>query len=172
MPNEKTFTQEEVREIVDKMARTLAMLYYYLGREVVDEFGSAGEEAIRQAIHKYGEARGLKIKEEVLSRGLPLTVQNLSQFYDLPLPLAWVSEKIRSEENYLEKKVTYCPFAEEWKRLKGEKLGLIYCEQDLCMRQGYNPEFDLQQFTNVLHKDPHCHTIVQWEKMIDRTDHV
>ena len=164
MSGEKTFTQEEVREIVDKMARTLAMLYYFVGSEVVEEFGAAGEEVIRRAIHKYGDARGRKIREEVLARGLPLTVENLSKFYDLPLPLAWVSEKIRVEENCLEKKVTYCPFAEEWKSLKGEKLGLIYCEQDLSMRRGYNPELDLQQFSNVLEDDPHCHTIVEWKK--------
>jgi hypothetical protein len=164
MSGEKTFTPEEVREIVDKMARTLAMLYYFLGSELVEQFGAAGEEVIRRAMHKYGDARGRKIREEVLARGLPLTVENLSKFYDLPLPLAWVSEKIRVEENCLEKKVTYCPFAEEWKRLKGEKLGLIYCEQDLSMRRGYNPELDLQQFTNVLENDPHCHTIVEWKK--------
>ena len=162
MGAEKTFTQDEVREIVDCMARTLAMLHFYLGREVTEAFGAAGEEAIRQGILKYGEARGRKIREEVLSRGLPLTVENLSKFYDLPLPLAWVSEKVRVEENHLEKKVTYCPFAEEWKRLGGEALGLIYCEQDLSMRRGYNPDFDLTQFTNVLSGDPHCHTIVQW----------
>jgi len=164
MAGEKSFTQEEVREIVDKMARTLAMLYYFLSSEVVEEFGAAGEDVIRRAIHKYGDARGRKIREEVLAQGLPLTVENLSKFYDLPLPLAWVSEKIRAEENCLEKKVTYCPFAEEWKRLKGEKLGLIYCEQDLSMRRGYNPELDLQQFTNVLEDDPHCHTIVEWKE--------
>lgn len=164
MSDEKTFTQEEVREIVDKMARTLAMLYYFLSSEVVEEFGAAGEDVIRRAIHKYGDARGRKIREEVLAQGLPLTVENLSKYYDLPLPLAWVSEKIRADENCLEKKVTYCPFAAEWKRLKGEKLGLIYCEQDLSMRRGYNPELDLRQFTNVLENDPHCHTIVEWKK--------
>lgn len=164
MSEEKTFTQDEAREIVDKMARTLAMLYYFLSSEVVGEFGPAGEDVIRRAIHKYGDARGQKIQEEVLAQGLPLTVENLSKFYDLPLSLAWVSEKIRAEENCLEKKVTYCPFAEEWKRLKGQKLGLIYCEQDLSMRRGYNPELDLQQFTNVLKNDPNCHTIVEWKK--------
>jgi len=164
MSGEKKFTQEEVSEVVDKMARTLAMLYHFLSSEVVEKFGAEGEEVIRQAIHKYGDARGLKIRKEVLAQGLPLTVENLSKFYDLPLPLAWVSEKIRAEENCLEKKVTYCPFAEEWKRLKGEKLGLIYCEQDLRMRKGYNPELDLQQFTNVLKNDPHCHTVVELKK--------
>jgi hypothetical protein len=161
---EKTFSQTEVRDIVDKMARTLAMLYYFIGSEVVAEFGAAGEAAVRRAVHKYGDARGNKIRREVTAGGLPLTVENLSRYYDLPLPLAWVSDKIRVEENYLEKQVTYCPFAAEWKELGGERLGLIYCEQDLCMRRGYNQEFDLQQFTNVLNGDAHCHTIVQWLK--------
>ena len=56
MSAEKTYTQAEVKEIVDKMARTLAMLYYFMGDAVTAEFGSAGEEAVRRAIHKYGEA--------------------------------------------------------------------------------------------------------------------
>lgn len=162
MAAERTFTQEEVREIVDRMARTLAMLYHHLSREVVETFGPAGEEAIRRGVLQYGEARGRRIREAVLAQGLPPTVENLSRHYDLPLPLAWVSEKVRVEENHFEKKVTYCPFAEEWKRLGGEALGLIYCEQDLSMRRGYNPEFELTQFTNVLSGDPHCHTIVRW----------
>ncbi len=161
MTEEKQFSQSEVRDIVDKMARTQALLYHFISREVVAEFGSKGEAAVRRAIHQYGDKRGKKIREEVMAQGLPLTVENLSKFYDLPLPIAWVSEKIRREENYLEKKVTYCPFAEEWKALGSEKLGLIYCEQDLSMRKGYNADLDLQQFTNVLQGDAHCHTIVQ-----------
>lgn len=164
MPTEETFTKGEVRDIVDKMARTLAMLYYFLGSEVTTQFGKEGEAVLRRAIHKYGEARGQKIRDEVNAKGLPLTVENLSKFYDLPLPLAWVSEKIKTEENYLEKKVTYCPFAEEWKRLGGEQLGLIYCEQDLCMRKGYNTDFTLRQFTNVLQGEKDCHTIVEWQR--------
>ena len=78
--------------------------------------------------------------------------------------MAWESEKVRDEENYLEKKVTYCAFAEEWKHLGAEQLGRIYCEQDFSMRKAYNPELDFQQFTNVLNYDSHCHTIVQVKK--------
>jgi len=162
--SEKKFSQDEVREIVDKMARTLALLYHFMSSEVVNEFGDKGEEVVRRAIHKYGNRRGEKIREKVSALGLPLTVENLSKHYDLPLPMAWVSEKICQEEICLEKKVTYCPFAEEWKNLGGEKLGLIYCEQDLCMRKSYNHQLDLQQFTNMLDGDAHCHTIVQQPK--------
>ena len=161
MQQEKQFTQSEVGEIVDRMARTLATLYHCMASEVVAEFGAAGEAAVRRAILKYGETRGKKVRQEVLSKGLPLNVANLSRFYDLPLPLAWRSDRIRTEDNYAEKQVTYCPFAKEWKRLNGEKLGLIYCEQDHAMRAAYNPELELQQFTNVLNGDPHCHTVLQ-----------
>ena len=161
---EKKFSQSEVREVVDKMARTLALLYHFMSSEIVAEFGTKGEEAVRRAIHQYGNVRGKKIRDEVMALGLPLTVENLSKFYDLPLPMAWISEKICVEKNCLEKKVTYCPFAETWKELGGEKLGLIYCEQDLCMRKSYNPDLDLQQFTNLLQGDAHCHTIVEAKK--------
>ena len=164
MAIKETFTRKEVRDIVDKMARTLAVLHYCLSKEVIDTFGDAGEAAVRRAVLKYGRERGRKIRKEVLARKLPLTVENLSKFYDLPLPLAWRSGVVRAEKNYLEKKVTYCPFAEEWKRLKAEKHGLIYCEQDLSMRKGYNPDLDVKQFTNVLSAEPHCHTIVQLKR--------
>jgi hypothetical protein len=161
MPVDKQYSAEEVRSIVDRMVRTLAMLYHFMGAEVCEQFGTDGEAAIRRAVHKYGEARGRKIREDVCARGLPLTLENLSKFYDLPLPLAWVSENVRVETNCVEQKVTYCPFAEEWKRLGGEKLGLIYCEQDLHMRKAYNEQLELQQFTNVLQGDPHCHSVLE-----------
>jgi hypothetical protein len=61
MAPEKKFTPKAVKEIVDQMARTLAMLYYFLSSEVVGEFGPAGEAVIRKAIHKYGHARGFHV---------------------------------------------------------------------------------------------------------------
>jgi len=38
---------------------------------------------------KYGEFREKKIQEKVRSLGLPLTVENLIKYYDLPLSYAW-----------------------------------------------------------------------------------
>lgn len=60
MEEEKQFTQAEVRDIVDKMARTLATLYHCMASEVVAEFGAAGESAVRRAVLKYGEVPGRK----------------------------------------------------------------------------------------------------------------
>ena len=151
----------EASELVDKMARTLADLYYFIAKEVSNEFGEKGKEAIKRAVLKYGEYRGKKIRNKVLSGGLPLTVENLMKYYDLPLSYAWKSEKIRNEENYLEKKVHYCPFAEEWKQFGGEELGLIYCLQDEALRKAYNSELIFQQFTNLQSNEKDCHTILK-----------
>ena len=105
------------------MARTLATLYHFMASEVVAEFGVAGESAVRRAIQKFGEARGRKVREEVLAKGLPLTIANLSQFYDLPLPLAWRSETIRGEDNCVEKQVTYCPSRKNRRSFTGKIWG-------------------------------------------------
>lgn len=158
---QEVFTKEEVSEIMDGMARTIALLYYHMSKEVVAAFGKEGEEAIRLAIKKYGTERGETVKKIVLEHHEPLTVRNLSRFYDLPLGKAWKSTKLCDEENKLEKRVTCCPFAEVWKEKKGEKLGLIYCEQDLHMRKSYNENIAFKQLTNVLHGDGDCHTIVE-----------
>ncbi len=154
----------KIDEIVDKMSRTMADLYYFMAKEVVDEFGDRGKDVIKRAVIKYGEFRGRKIRERVLSKGLPLTVENLGKFYDLPLGYAWKSKKIKQEQNLLEKKVTYCPFAEEWKQLGGEELGLIYCLQDEALRKAYNPDFIFKQFTNVLSGSRDCHTVLKQDK--------
>lgn len=153
--------KQSIDSIVEKMARTMAKLYYFMAKEVVEEFGEAGKEAVKRAVINYGEYRGKQIREKVEAQGLPLTVENLGKFYDLPLGFAWKSDKLRKEENLLEKKVTYCPFAEEWKSLGAEELGLIYCLQDEALRKAFNPDFDFTQFTNVLsgHKD--CHTVLK-----------
>lgn len=161
MEKKDILKKAEVDQIVDKMGRTLANLYYFMAKEVVDEFGEEGKEVVKKAVWKYGEARGKEIQKVVKDKGLPLTVENLGKYYDLPLSYAWKSDKLKKEENYLEKKVTYCPFAEEWKKYGGEELGLIYCLQDEALRVSYNPDFEFKQFTNTLNGCPDCHTILK-----------
>jgi hypothetical protein len=160
----KTYTLKEVEEIVDKMARTMARLYYFMAKEVIDAYGEEAKEIIRQAVYKYGASRGEEIRHQVLSAGEPLTVANLGKYYDLPLHLAWRSTKARATENLLEKRVTYCPFAAQWQELAGEELGKIYCIQDLSLRKAYNPNFKFEQFTNVLNNDEDCHTILSLDE--------
>jgi len=44
-----------------------------------------GERALRKAIENFGSERGENTRKEVLKRGLPLTMENLSKYYDMPL---------------------------------------------------------------------------------------
>ena len=169
MESDKTYSREEVGKIVDQMAKTLARLYFFLAREIVDEYGEDAKKVIERGVYKYGESRGKDIREQVLAANKPLTVANLNEYYDLPLHLAWISTD-KKDENYTEKRVTYCPFASQWQELNGEDLGKIYCLQDLSLRKGFNPSFEFCQYTNILDGQEDCHSILRGSTQSDDLD--
>ena len=75
----------EEKSSVQKMAEIMALLFYHISKEVIDTFGDEGERALRKAIENFGSERGENIRKEVLNRSLPLTMENLSKYYDMPL---------------------------------------------------------------------------------------
>ena len=77
------------------------------------------KKSFERAIIEFGHERGKKIAEEVLEAGLPLTIENLDRFYDIPLAEGW--DVHRTYENDMKMNVTdSCTFATVWL----EKIGL------------------------------------------------
>ena len=137
------------------MAEIMALLFYHISKEVIDTFGDEGERALRKAIENFGSERGENIRKEVLSRGLPLTMENLSKYYDMPLKEAWKGVSKVDELTYYSE-VSFCPFAKVWKEKGAEEIGLIYCEQDIALMKAYNPNINFKRPKNVLKGDEIC----------------
>ena len=141
--------QEARQAQLDELVQFSALLYYHLAKEVVQTFGQQGEEAIARAMENFGRERGLTIKAKVEEEDLPLTLDNLARFYDLPVTGAWRTTA-RISPRRATHMVEYCPFAKIWRQRKAENLGLLYCKVEDALKQAYNPDIISEQSKSLM----------------------
>ena len=141
--------QEVKQAELNDLVRFTALLYYHLAKEVVQAFGQEGEKAIARAMENLGQERGMTIKAKVEEEGLPLTLENLARFYDLPLAGAWRTTA-RISPRRATHMVEYCPFAQVWRQRKAENLGLLYCKVEDALKQAYNPDIVFEQSKSLM----------------------
>lgn len=123
-------------EPVERMAKLMAELYYFMAKEMVERMGTeAGEAAVRAALTKFGEARVASMHEEARERNLPITPETYALVRDMP-GISWE----RDPENPCD--VTYCPMQDMWAELGDQRLGAIYCEIDDVLYRGFNATFE------------------------------
>lgn len=152
MVEEETISTKECDRQVKVMGIMFGQLYYHFAKTLVDEFGEEeGKRLILKAVRSYGHERGQKIREEVLQRGLPLTVENFSKFSDLPT-LGWEGE---GEE------ITFCPYAQPWIEKGVEDLGILYCEVDMAKYEAYNSEIKVERLKSVLKGQECCEYLIE-----------
>lgn len=148
---QKVLTQEQLNNLVS----FTALLYYYLASEIVQAFGQDGEKAVIRALEKFGQERGAQIRRKVEEEGLPLSLENLARFYDLPIEAAWRTS-IRISPRKGTSLVEYCPFAATWHKRNAEKLGSLYCKSEEALIKAYNPAVEYEQKKTLLTGDDKC----------------
>lgn len=147
-----------IREAVQSMSVQMANLYYHLTKAVVEDFGEDAKKTIERGIRNFGLERGRKIAQEVKAAGLPLTLENLDRFYDLPIAEGWDLE--RTYENNMRMSVTpQCTFADVWLEKNWAEVGHIYCLTDLAIREGYSGNVKFCPIRNILEGDAHCQSL-------------
>ncbi len=162
MEEEKLAEEERLKDVARRFVKTMGLLHYFMAKEVVDTFGQEGEEVVKRALRNFGEARGKSIREVVESKGEELSIENLGKNYDIPLGLIHEKKVVKvSEKNKLWREVYGCPLAKIMNDLGGEKVGLLYCEQDEALVKGYNPKIEFDRKRNILEGEECCETI--WE---------
>ena len=98
------------------------------------------------------------IAKNVLDAGLPLTLENLDKFYDIPIAEGW--DLHRSYENDMKMNVTdSCTFATVWLEKNWAEVGHIYCLIDIAIREGYSSNVKFCPVKNILEGDPHCQSL-------------
>lgn len=123
-------------EPVERMAKLMAELYYFMAKEMVERMGpELGKESIRAAIRKFGEARLVSMKEEARERGLEISPETYAEVRDMP-GISWE----RNPDNLMD--ITYCPMQDMWAQLGDQELGAIYCEIDDVLYEGFNARLD------------------------------
>ena len=147
-----------IGEAVRNMSVLMANMYYHLTKAVIEDFGDEAKESFKRAIIEFGHERGRNIAKNVLDAGLPLTLENLDKFYDIPIAEGW--DLHRSYENDMKMNVTdSCTFATVWLEKNWAEVGHIYCLIDIAIREGYSSNVKFCPVKNILEGDPHCQSL-------------
>jgi hypothetical protein len=153
--------KDNLVEVSRKFAETLALLFYIMAKEVVDVYGEQGEKVVKRAMIKFGKTRGKAIRKLVESKGEPLSFENLKKYYDIPLGLIHDKQVVKDmQQDKYWREVYGCPLSKVWIKYGGERLGLLYCEQDRALIKGYNPKIKFSRKKNVLRGEGCCETIL------------
>lgn len=151
-----------IGEAVRSMSVLMANMYYFLTKAVLEDFGEDAKGSFERAMIEFGRDRGRKIAEEVTAHGLPLTLENLDRFYDIPIAEGW--DLHRSYENNQKHNITdSCTFADVWLERDWAEVGHIYCLIDIAIREGYSDQVEFRPVKNILKGDPHCESLTVYK---------
>lgn len=147
-----------IGEAVRNMSVHMANLYYYLTKAVIEDFGEDAKKSFERAIVEFGHERGRKIAEQVKAEGLPLTLENLDRFYDIPIAEGWDLHRTYEEDKKYN--VTdSCTFADVWLEKNWAEVGHIYCLVDIALREGYSSNVEFRPVKNILKGDENCQSL-------------
>lgn len=163
MKNSEMIPKEQAVQDVRIVSERLAMLYYYFVNNLIEELGEVrAENIVKKVIYEYGLQCGINVREKVLGLNKEITIENYALGQDLP-SVGWEKEKI-DKENPEAREITYCPFAETWKKLDFEKWGRLYCYVDQAKYEGYDSSMKCFHDKNTLDGDDSCIIRVVHEK--------
>ncbi|GIQ62002.1 hypothetical protein PACILC2_05700 [Paenibacillus cisolokensis] len=154
-PQQKTLNHDESLEPVDPYT-IMAKLFAHLSKSVVDRFGEAGKEAIREGVRAFGEERGRDIARRAAAAGQPNDIRSYLPNYDMGRSdlFEYVTEYHPQE---IEQSFTRCAFGDQWKKDGMEEYGILYCQMiDPAIARGYNADFEVEHDKYLL-KDGYCH---------------
>lgn len=154
-PQQKTLNHDESLDPVDPYT-IMAKLFAHLSKAVVDRFGEAGKEAIREGVRAFGEERGRDIARRAAAAGQPNDIRSYLPNYDMGRSdlFEYVTEYHPLE---IEQSFTRCAFGDQWKKDGMEEYGILYCQMiDPAIARGYNADFEVEHDKYLL-KDGYCH---------------
>ena len=144
-------------------------VFYYMTSQVIDDYGQAGENCIRQAVRNFGHERGIRRRQRSDALGLEPNLVNMFAMKDIlsdprfaaqadpTKPKINVSEP---EHNFMT--CNNCPNSDMWAVLEGKQpgdyldIGCIYCEEVHHHLYGdYDPAIQMN-LTDILTKGDEC----------------
>lgn len=106
------------------------LLYSFLGRALIDDFGLEGERALREGTRRYGRDRGIHSRQKHINMGLKVNMKNLfSVGGDLPPDPRFRRELQELNPQERISHTLICPMADVWKENNEQRIGRIYCEE-------------------------------------------
>lgn len=135
-----------------------AKLFACVTKAVVDFYGDEGEEAIKEAVRRFGEKRGKGIAQRARVNGQNNTIDHYLSNYDMGRSELFEYDS-KIEKDHIEQTFTKCPFGQQWADDNMHKYGILYCQMiDPAIAKGYNPNFEVEHDRYIL-KEGVCHFI-------------
>jgi hypothetical protein len=135
-----------------------AEMYYYLARDLCTSFGMEGEAALRRAIRRFGQERGLRMRQHHLEQGLEISMYNLFTHYDFPSDDRFRRNEIELTDQTRLSETLVCPFHGVWTRhADGNRVGRVYCEEvHHAIFNGYDRAVQTNLSTSLTQGDDRC----------------
>lgn len=121
-----TYDEQCIMDLSDNYT----LLYSFLGRALIDDFGLSGERALREGTRRYGRDRGIHSRQKHIDMGLKVNMKNLfSVGGDLPPDPRFRRELQELNPQERISHTLVCPMADVWKENNEQRIGRIYCEE-------------------------------------------
>jgi predicted ArsR family transcriptional regulator len=123
-----------------------ALLFGLLARNVMNAVGeAAGEAIVREAVRRYGEQRGRRMRLRALRDGAPLNLTSYLAYKEWRPATSEACGKTVEQAGDVISTVSACPWANAWQETGLLPYGRFYCQEiDLALGRGFDPEAVLE----------------------------
>jgi hypothetical protein len=138
--------EADTEDVTRALTRLDTAMYAFLACDIADALGPQRADAIlRQGVRDFGRYRGNDIRRDVESRGLPLDVQRLLEYWDLPsLEESWDMQHKDRSPHYEGYDLPGCPFHDYLRNLCPQQYAVLMCEEvHVAVAKEFNPEIDV-----------------------------
>jgi hypothetical protein len=136
----------DTEDITQAITRLDTGMYGFLASEIGDVVGTDRADSIlRDAVKGFGRYRGNDMRREVERRGLPLDVQRLLEYWDLPaIEQSWEMQNKDRSPHYEGYDLPGCPFHDYLRYLCPQQFSVLMCEEvHVAVAKEFNPEIDV-----------------------------
>lgn len=136
----------DTEDITQAITRLDTAMYGFLASEIADTLGiDRADSILRDAVKDFGRYRGNDMRREVERRGLPLDVQRLLEYWDLPaIEESWEMQHKDRSPHYEGYDLPGCPFHDYLRYLCPQQLNVLMCEEvHVAVAKEFNPEIDV-----------------------------
>lgn len=166
MKREDLNYQFVIDEITPPLYDLESMFWVVVSRDLVEKYGLKGEQAARKWIRSHANWRGYQIRKGSQALGVPVNVQNLFEYTDLPINNAFVP-LWRKNFNWtpwnLKLKVSpgECVMYDRFKQHNIGFLGDVFCDElHQSFTTTYHPDAVVSVCRTMTKGDDHC--LFQW----------
>ena len=115
---------------INNLQDSYTLLYAYLVRALIDDYGIEGERAAREGTRRFGIDRGTKRRQQHIDAGYKVNMKSLFSIGgDLPGDPRFKRDLQRLNPEERVSHTLVCPMSDLWKKIGEKEIGRMYCEE-------------------------------------------